>query len=194
MAETDTKQKQPTGELKTVKSKQFVKLSSKMENKKIKLFAVLLLGLGLTGLQAQQAIPSAGGDAFGSGGSASYSFGQVAFYTHGGATGMEAQGVQQPYEIFVVLGLDHASGINLSLTAYPNPTTDFLNLRVEYDTHPDLSYQLFDINGKLLDNRPIKGNETSIAMSHYSSGTYLIKVIQNNQEVKSFKIIKNQSL
>ena len=165
-----------------------------MKNKKVKLFAVLLLGLGLTGLQAQQAIPSTGGDASGSGGSASYSIGQVVYTTNGAATGVEAQGVQQPYEIFVVLGLDHVSGINLSLAAYPNPTTDFLNLRVEYETNPDLSYQLFDINGKLLDNRPIEGNETAIAMSHYVSGTYLLKVIKNNQVVKSFKIIKNQAL
>ena len=48
-----------------------------MKYKKLKLSTVLLLSLGLTGLQAQEAILASGGDASGSGGSASYSAGQV---------------------------------------------------------------------------------------------------------------------
>jgi len=46
-----------------------------MKYKKLKLSAVLLLGLGLTGLQAQQSINAAGGNATGSGGMVSYSVG-----------------------------------------------------------------------------------------------------------------------
>jgi hypothetical protein len=34
------------------------------------------------------------------------------------------------YEISVVTGIDEAKGINLSVTAYPNPTTDYLTLEV----------------------------------------------------------------
>ncbi len=69
-----------------------------MRHKKLKLSAILLLGLGLTGLQAQTSVNATGGNASGSGGSASYSAGQVVYTTHTGANGSVAEGVQQPFE------------------------------------------------------------------------------------------------
>ena len=46
-----------------------------MQYKKLKLNAILFLGLGLTGLQAQEAISASGGDASGSGGTVIYTIG-----------------------------------------------------------------------------------------------------------------------
>ena len=163
-----------------------------MRHKKLKLSAVLLLGLGLTGLHAQTAVPATGGNASGSGGTVSYSVGQVAYTTNtGGSNGSVAQGVQQPFEISVITGLEEAKGISLSLSAYPNPTTDFLNLKVENYDNTNLSYQLFDMNGKLLESKKITGNQTSIVMSNLVPATYFVKVTESNKEVKTFKIIKN---
>jgi len=163
-----------------------------MRHKKSKLSAILLLGLGLTGLQAQTSINVTGGDASGNGGSASYSVGQVVYTTNTGTNGSVAQGVQQPFEISVVTGLEEAKGINLSVTAYPNPTTDYLQLKVESEKLKNLSYQLYDINGKLLQNEKIIGNQTSIIMSNLLPANYFVKVIQGNKEIKTFKIIKNK--
>ena len=162
-----------------------------MKHKKVKLNAVLLLGLGLTGLQAQEAIPASGGNASGSGGSLSYSVGQVVYTTNTGTNGSVAQSVQQPFEISVVTGLEEAICINLNLYAYPNPTTDFLNLKVEKYKTANLSYQLYDMNGKLFENKKVEDNETTISMENFFPGTYFLKVIDNNKEVKTFKIIKN---
>ena len=39
-----------------------------MRNKKLKLSTVLLLGIGMLGLQAQNTIPATGGNAIGAGG------------------------------------------------------------------------------------------------------------------------------
>ena len=163
-----------------------------MRHKKLKLSAVLLLGLGLTGLQAQTAVPATGSNASGSGGTVRYSVGQVVYTTNtGGSNGSVAQGVQQPFEISVVTGLEETKGIILSVSAYPNPTTDFLNLKVENYDNTNLSYQLFDISGKLLETKKITGNETSINTSNLVPATYFLKVTENNKEVKTFKIIKN---
>ncbi|MDD2387329.1 MAG: T9SS type A sorting domain-containing protein [Bacteroidales bacterium] len=162
-----------------------------MKHKRLKLSVILLLGLGLTGLQAQESINATGRDASGSGGSASYSVGQVVYTTNTGTNGSVAQGVQQPFEISVVIGLEEAKGINLSVTAYPNPTTDYLTLSIGEFEISNLSYQLYDMNGKLLQSEKITGNQTSIVMSNLVPATYFIKVIQNNKEVKTFKIIKN---
>ena len=162
-----------------------------MKHKRLKLSALLFLGLGLTGLQAQESVNATGGDALGSGGSASYSVGQVVYTTNTGTNGSVAQGVQQAFEISVVTGLEEAKGINLSVSAYPNPTTDYLTLEVKDVELLNLHFQMYDMNGKLLQNEKITGNQTSIVMSNLLPATYFVKVIQGNKEVKTFKIIKN---
>lgn len=148
-----------------------------MRHKRLKLSTVLLLGLGLTGVQAQTSVNATGGDASGGGGSVSYSVGQVVYTTHTGTSGSVAEGVQQPYEISVVTGLEEAQSINLSVTAYPNPTTDYLTLRIDEFEISNLSFQLYDMNGKLLQNEKITGNQTSIVMSNLLPATYFVKVI-----------------
>ena len=162
-----------------------------MKYKKFKLSAILLLGLGLTGLQAQTAVPTSGGNASGSGGTASYSVGQVGYTTNTGTNGSVAHGVQQPYEISVVTGFEEAKGIDLTISAYPNPTTDYLTLQVKDFKLSTLNFQLYDIQGKLLQSEKITGNQISIVMSNFAPATYFLKVIKGNKEVKTFKIIKN---
>ena len=165
-----------------------------MKYKKLKFSALLLLGLGLTGLQAQESVNATGGNASGSGGTVAYSVGQVVYTTNIGTNGSVAQGVQQPYEISVVTGLEEAKGINLTVSAYPNPTTDYLTLEVDASTTlsiQSMAYQLYDMQGKLLQNEKITSNQASIVMSNLVPATYFVKVIQGNKEVKTFKIIKN---
>jgi len=162
-----------------------------MKKKQLKLSALLLLGLGLTGLQAQESINATGGNASGSVGSASYSVGQIVYTTNTGTNGSVAQGVQQPYEISVVTAIEEAKDITLSVSAYPNPTSDYLTLHIEEIDILNLSYQLLDMNGKLLQNEKITGDQTNIVMSNLEPATYIMKVIQENKEVKTFKIIKN---
>jgi len=162
-----------------------------MRHKRLKLSAVLLFGLGLTILQAQETIPATGANASGSGGTVGYTVGQVFYTTNTGTTGSVAQGVQQPFEISVLTGIEDAKGINLNCSAYPNPTIDYLVLKVDNYDKGNLSYQLFDMNGKLLENKKVTDNETSIVMSNLVPATYFVKVTEGNKEVKAFKIIKN---
>lgn len=162
-----------------------------MKHKRLQLSALLLLVLGLTGLQAQESVNASGGEAFGTGGSASYSVGQVFYRSNTGTNGSVTQGMQQPFEISIVTGLEEAQVINLSVSAYPNPTTDYLILKVENYSNLSLSYLLFNMDGKLLENKKISGFETSIVMGNYIPSTYFLKVKANNKEVKIFKIIKN---
>ena len=159
-----------------------------MKHKKVKL-SFLLLGLGLAA-QAQQATTATGGDASGSGGTVAYSVGQIVYTTVTGANGSIAQGVQQPYEISIVQGIEENS-IQLELTAYPNPTTNYLTLHVGKAELSTLNFQLYDISGKLIESRKIISRTETIAMANLASATYFLKVTNNNNEVKTFKIIKN---
>lgn len=162
-----------------------------MKLKKIKLCFLFLLSLGLTELQAQEAVLTAGGNDSCSGGSVSYSVGQIFYTTDAGTNGLVAQGVQQPYEISVVTSLEEVKDINLTVSVYPNPTTDFLDLKIENNDNANLSYQLIDMQGKLLETKKIKSSETIIVTRHLISTTYFLKITQKNKEVKIFKIIKN---
>ena len=165
-----------------------------MRHEKVKFFAAILLSFGLVELKAQETIPATGGNATGSGGTINYTVGQLVYTTNTGTTGSVAQGVQQPYEISVVSGVDETENINLILSAYPNPTTDFLTLKIDASSTlsiQSMSHQLYDISGKLLESKKIEGNETSIDMKNLVPAIYFLKVIQGSKELKTFKIIKN---
>lgn len=165
--------------------------STTMKQERKILIILFLCGFWTIVVQAQGTIPVTGGNASGSGGSVSYTVGQIAFSTFSGANGSVVQGVQQPYEISVITGIDDARGINLICSAYPNPATDFITLKVENYDNTNLSYQLFDLSGNLLENKKIEGNETTIPMGNRNTSVYFLKVTDNNKAVKTFKIIKN---
>lgn len=164
-----------------------------MQYKRLKLSAIFLLGLCLKGLQAQTNVNATGGNALGNGGSVSFSVGQVVYTTNTGTNGSVAQGVQQPYEISVVTAIEETNGINLSVMVYPNPTIDYLTLNIDASTSfciQSMFYQLFDMNGKLLQSKEIRGNQIFIVMSNLVPAIYFVKVNHGNKEIKSFKIIK----
>jgi len=150
--------------------------------------AFLLLGLG--GLNAQENVSTTGGDASGSGGSSSYSVGQVVYTANTGTNGSVAQGVQQAYEIYASVGIE-LTEINLELVAYPNPTINSLTLTIGNYNNEKLSYQLYDIQGKLLDSEQVISDETSIDMLDLPTSTYLLNILDNNSLIKTFRIIKN---
>ena len=153
------------------------------------LVLLLLTGYSFTTI-AQHATLTAGGEASGSGGTSSYSIGQLVYTTNQGITGSISQGVQQSFIIEAITGLDEL-GISLNLTAYPNPATDFIQLKVESEMLTDISYQLYDMQGKMLGSNKLTEIKTELDMTGFSPATYILKVIQKNTDIKTFKIIKN---
>jgi hypothetical protein len=150
---------------------------------------LFLLVFGLLTAQAQEAAIAAGGDALGSGGSVAYSVGQIVYATNIGTYGLVAQGVQQPYTISTVLGIEE-DPIKLDFTAYPNPTINFLTLNVGNAELSSLSFQLYDLRGILIESRKILNSTEKIGMENLPSGMYFLKVTNNNKDLKTFKIIK----
>lgn len=160
--------------------------------KKCNVFILLLLiTLTQAKISAQESVNTTGGEGSGSGGSVSYSIGQVVYQTYSAVNGSVAQGVQQPYEISIVTSIEEANCITLSVLAYPNPTADNLTLEIKNFDYSDLSYHMFDINGRLLQSKKITESQTKITMGNLVTATYFVKVMQANREIKIFKIIKN---
>ena len=159
----------------------------KNKSKSMALLIAVLLWTGFA--NAQETNNAGGGSATGSGGTAVYSLGQVFYTTGSGSAGTVAQGVQQAYEIYTV-GVNETE-LAVSLKLFPNPTAE--NLTLQVSQYQNLSYQLFDMQGKLLSNSPITAEQTQINMNSLPEATYFVNVFnQANKLVQSFKIIKNQ--
>ena len=162
-----------------------------MTKNKSRPVAILMAGLLWASFaQAQESANSAGGDATGSGGTVAYSVGQVVYTSNTGSSGTVVQGVQHAYEIFTV-GIKETD-LNISLTAFPNPTTENLTLQISDYKNEKLTYQLFDMQGKQLNSGQVTAQQTQINMNGLPSATYFINVVnQENKKFQSFKIVKN---
>ncbi len=106
-----------------------------------KLLIILTITLLFVGLHAQESTTASGGEASGDEGTVSYSVGQVVYGTHSGTTGSVSEGIQQPYAISVIIGLEE-TGINLNISAFPNPTTDYLILKIADDAHQESRFTI----------------------------------------------------
>lgn len=161
-----------------------------MSNNKIKTVVLSLIGFAVSTAHAQEAAVTADGNALGNGGLVNYTIGQIVYTTNSGVNGSALEGVQQAFEILIEAELKEVKGINLMVSAYPNPTNHFLNLKVENYGSINWMYKLFDMSGKLLETKIIEGAHTRIGLGNLESATYFVQVIQNKKEVKTFKIIK----
>jgi len=91
-------------------------------------------------------------------------------------------------------GINETKDINLSCSVYPNPTSDIVQLKVGASSminSQSMSYQLYDMQGRLLETKKIVAELTNIAVNNLVPSIYFVKIIQENQEVKVFKIIKD---
>jgi hypothetical protein len=128
--------------------------------------------------------------AYGTGGSISYSIGQIDYETTSGPGGSITEGLQQPIEILTITGFED-NNINLNFEIFPNPTTDFVVLSVYNKKTVNMFYTIYNLDGKLIEKQELAGSQTTIAMKELSNGIYFIKVMQKSSEIKVFKVIKN---
>ena len=155
-----------------------------------KLFLTLtLFSSGI--ILAQESVNTSGSIAIGSGGTASYTVGQVAYTSSLGSNGSVSAGVQQAYTITATTGVGETN-FNLEASVYPNPTTDLLVLSVN-ELKEDFKYQVLDMAGKLLINGKLTNTQTQLDFSSYAAGSYYVNIISNeNKNMKTFQVIKNK--
>ena len=161
-----------------------------MKNNNYYLFILFLTSISFVKSYSQESVTASGGNATGTGGTASYSIGQTTFTSQTSSGGLITLGVQQPYEI-VTLGNEDFAKINLVMSAYPNPTIDVLHLMVGDDKWTDLSFQLFDMNGKTVSKlQKMTTSKTSVSMQELQRGIYFLTITNGLNTIKIFKIIK----
>lgn len=153
-----------------------------------KLLHIIFLSTAISTL-AQNSMVSSANNAQSSQGSISYTIGQTVFTNSTSTHGTIEQGIQQPYTISQTLGTLN-NDISLKMIAFPNPTTNTLQLKIE-NYNKETSYNLSDISGKTLSHHKISNQQTIINMQSYPAATYFLSIYKQSKHIKTFKIIKN---
>jgi hypothetical protein len=136
----------------------------------------------------QQIIGAAGATTTTTGGSVSYTVGEIAVQTTETATVSSFEGVQQAYEIYKVGVTELALGS--SINVYPNPTNDRLTLKTK-NLNKNLSYELYDSQGKLKQECASFSDGHTLSMTEFVNAVYYLKIFCDNKPIQTFKIIKN---
>jgi hypothetical protein len=160
-------------------------------NIKFCIATLFMLFFSVVGIKAQSTVLSAGGSVSkSSSGSVAYSVGQpFATFPTADSKGSLLPGVQQVVVVGEVTGITHKK-IDVKFSAYPNPTSDLLQLSVPLTDSDNYSFRLFDMNGRMLMNQRLSSSSTTLSLANYPQGMYLLKFFMDKSEVKTYKIIK----
>lgn len=163
---------------------------------------IIIATVAAMSVNAQNAVPSTGGDATGTGGSSSFSYGQASYhYISGGGTNSE--GVQQTFTIVPVASPVMAKPTNapiisaiitatpITASVYPNPAINYIDLTIDNSTLKNLNYTLFNVSGHAVATGSIQQKQTKILIPSLVSGSYVLKINQGTKQIKSFMIFKN---
>jgi hypothetical protein len=148
--------------------------------------SILFLYTITDSVKGQQSIAVSGDYFERSGGSVSYTLGEVMVSTFTADNISLTQGLQQPY--LVVTALNPFERTDPDIMIFPNPVQEILTVKVDFTDK--FSYTLHDGYGRLLEQEAIAEPITEISFISLSPGTYYIKIVEDATEVKIFKIVK----
>lgn len=164
-----------------------------------KLLFTILTAVCFTSLSAQvtlgtQAVSAAGDYYSGSWGSLSVNIaGEPVIETISGGNAVFTQGFEQPK--FKGTGIISLPANAPTISLFPNPTSDAVNLAFNLTQGGKLAYRLFDMSGRELsgtakNSQP--GQQTEqLDLSNLSQGLYMLNIIfEANDNTKSFSVVK----
>jgi len=146
------------------------------------LFLTLLTTICAT---AQEVVSTQGDSYSNASGSVAFTIGEVVINTGTDGTNDITQGFHQTNWNFVGLE-DHAP--SYEATIFPNPTSEVLNIRTS--TFENVTYTLYDAQGKLVFQDILSAKQTPIQVSQLAPGNYSIILNNETQNLKTFKLVK----
>jgi hypothetical protein len=74
------------------------------------------------------------------------------------------------------------------ISVYPNPAKDYVTVELPENTAGTLA--LFDLNGKIVINQPVRGNVATINTTSLSAGVYMLRLVQDGVAGIGVKLVK----
>lgn len=135
----------------------------------------------------QNAVSTTGGHIKSSGGSTSFTVGQVAYVLKKGNGSYLNEGVQQVYtkKTTPVEELVYLKEVQL----YPNPTHETMTLILSSKVDVQVRYTIMDYLGKEIRNGNILSEKSEISLRDLPSGNYFIS-LKSKKENRIFKMVK----
>ena len=156
--------------------------------KKVLLLTIVASSLFI-GVKAQEVIAVSGNYVETANGSLSWTIGEPIVETVSDGTNTLTQGFQQSK--LTITAIDEKEIAGFEINVFPNPASDYLSVEVITDKQKDLEISLFDLNGKIILQKQMTGNKQTVNMQNYSPATYILKVTENNENLKTYQIIKH---
>ncbi|MFZ4455790.1 MAG: T9SS type A sorting domain-containing protein [Bacteroidales bacterium] len=153
------------------------------------MITVLILSFIVFDLKSQTSAIASGGVANGSNGSISYTVGQPCYKSDVGENGAIEEGIQQSYEIPLVTEIKEKE-VNATVTVLLIARDNRLIISINKIEFSDLSFLIYNTNGKILHKGRITTKETTISISNYPSAPYFINVLDRNKRINTIKIVK----
>ena len=138
-------------------------------------------------LTAQEIISTQGHSYSNASGGIDFTIGEVVIFTGTNGINDHTQGFHQTNWNFV--GMEDFAH-DYDATIFPNPTEDALIIRTM--TFANVSYTLYDAQGKLLLQDKLSAEQTAIQVSQLAPGSYSLLLNNETQNLKTFKLIKQQ--
>ena len=138
--------------------------------------------------QLHEVVSSSGGYLQGNEISVSFTIGEANIKTLKGDITTLTQGFQQPQ--LIVTALDDFAHQAYTIQAYPNPTTDFVNLSTDIELPAESFYQIVDMHGSLISKKTVDGLTTKISVQQLVPAVYFLSIFDRDEILKTFKIIK----
>jgi hypothetical protein len=114
-----------------------------------------------------------------------FTIGEVIIATETDGTNDITQGFHQTNWNF--LGVEDFAP-NFKATIFPNPTSDFLNIKTS--VFENVTYTLYDAMGKLVLQNILFAEQTTIQVSQLAPGAYSLTLNNEIQNLKTFKLVK----
>jgi hypothetical protein len=136
-------------------------------------------------VSAQEVVSTQGDSYSNASGSIDFTIGEVVINTGTDGINDLTQGFHQTNWNFV--GLEDFAP-NYEAIIYPNPTEDVLNIRTS--TFENVTYTLYDAQGKLVMQDILSAEQTPIQVSQLAPGSYSLTLNNQTQNLKTFKLVK----
>ena len=139
------------------------------------------------GISAQEVVSTQGDSYSNASGNIDFTIGEVIIATGTDGTNDLTQGFHQTNWNF--LGVEDFAP-NYEAIIYPNPTEDVLNIRTS--AFANVTYTLYDAQGKLVMQDKLVAEQTPIQVSLLATGAYSLTLNNGTQNLKTFKLIKQK--
>ena len=116
-----------------------------------------------------------------------FTIGEVVINTGTDGTNDLTQGFHQTNWTF--LGVEDFAP-NFQATIFPTPTQDVFNIKTS--VFENVTYTLYDAQGKLVMQNILSAEQTPIQVSQLAPGSYSLTLNNETQNLKTFKLIKQQ--